>query len=246
MNPLQFSLLRVLVAGSLMLLVSLAVKTFRKSSIPHASLNETQRLLRATTMEEANYHRILKNGRGMYEEEYAQNFYEWIPQTTKDWKLFWVFGFLVSLGMSGYLCGLHLAGPIAGSIWQPSMPIWTVGICMVWKLEPVQFLRVVGIFVAFGGYVGMIVLMNHDSDRDEDEKPKEEYGPEVQFHSSTTMFLFGNLLFFMSSISGSCSVLLSKQLLKVYPPLTVTAWSFLLSSPFLLVATIGSSIIPAW
>jgi len=265
MNPLCFTFVRGVSAGILLLLTSLVYKSVigrhvvpqQRQEQQQQPSEETESFLIATTMEEHNYHSILQSGRGHYKEEYEENYYQLLPQNWKDWKLFVILGFLVSIDLGAYIIGLHLAGPIVGSIWQPSIPILTAAISMLLlKLEKAKIWRIVGVLVAFGGCVSMVLLNNnndhgHDDDDDDNDGNDDNHTHAddnlllLQVHSRG-MFLMGNLLFFSACMCDSCFVLLSKEVLKVYPPLTVTAWCYLLASPFLLVAALASSMVPSW
>ncbi|KAL3939489.1 MAG: hypothetical protein SGBAC_005795 [Bacillariaceae sp.] len=245
MNPLSFTFLRVVFSGSLLLLVSFLFKSIigrRHTVVPISQ--ETEPFLIATTMEEYNYYTILQSGHGHYLEEYQQNYYQLFPQNYKDWKLFALLGFLVSIDLGAYIIGLHLAGPIVGSIWQPTIPILTAAISMGLRLETAKLGRILGVLVAFGGCVSM-VLMNNENDHHRHHEP-DDTDDMLQAQRSRGMFLLGNLLFLSAVLCDSSLVLLSKELLKVYPPLTVTTWCYLLSSPFLLVAVLASSTVPSW
>ncbi|CAJ1966675.1 unnamed protein product [Cylindrotheca closterium] len=244
MNPLSFTLIREIVAGILLLLLSLIFKAAigRQVSQQQQHTSETEPFLVATTIEDYNYYRILKHGRGHYKEEYQQNYYLILPQNWKDWKSFMLFGFLVSTDLGACICGLHLAGPVVASIWQPSRTILTAAISMVLRLEKVNKWRILGVLVAFIGCVSIVLMNNNDHGREDADD--QHVLQEVQ-HSSL-LFLLGNCLFFLACLCDSVLVLWSKELLKVYPPLTVAAWCYIFACPFMLVGLVTSSMVLSW
>ncbi|CAB9508325.1 EamA-like transporter family [Seminavis robusta] len=143
---------------------------------------------------------------------------------------FWKLGFLLFLNQAGYIVGILLAGPVTGSIWQPSAPIITVAISMIGGLEPWNARRVMGVMVAFGGCAAMVIL----SDRASDDT-----------HGGTLNFWLGNALFLMNCTATAFYILSSKPVLLNYPALTVTAWSYLLASVFMLIAALSSASVPS-
>jgi drug/metabolite transporter (DMT)-like permease len=58
-------------------------------------------------------------------------------------------GWFFALGIVGifgtqlfYILGISISGAIVGSIMQPSIPVWTTLICMIFRLEPPSVLKV--------------------------------------------------------------------------------------------------------
>jgi drug/metabolite transporter (DMT)-like permease len=147
-----------------------------------------------------------------------------------DFPAFWRLGFLLFLNQAGYIVGVLLAGPVTGSIWQPSAPIITVAISILGGLEAWNARRILGVLIAFAGCAGMVVL----SDRDEDET-----------HGGAAAFWIGNAMFLLNCTATAFYILCSKPVLVNYPALTVTAWSYLLASVFMLVSALISANIEA-
>jgi drug/metabolite transporter (DMT)-like permease len=172
----------------------------------------------------------------------ADDEYLLIPKT-RHWKSFATLGFCLFANQAGYICGLILAGPVTGSIWQPSAPIFTAAISMLIGLERKSSLRVTGVLLAFVGCTVMILISYQDRqahfDDDDDGSDEDEDGPLI------SMFLVGNVLFFINCLSAAGYILFSKDVLYLYPSLTVTAWSYLIAAPCMCLAAILSSTIPA-
>ncbi|CAB9508322.1 membrane [Seminavis robusta] len=147
-----------------------------------------------------------------------------------NWPRFWKLGFLLFLNQAGYILGIVLAGPVAGSIWQPSAPIITVVISMIGGLEPWNARRVVGVMVAFGGCAAMVVFNNQG-----DDAP----------HGRNLNVWIGNGMLLMDCIAAAFYILSSKPVLVNYSALTVTAWSYILASLFMFGAILFAASVPA-
>jgi drug/metabolite transporter (DMT)-like permease len=174
----------------------------------------------------------------------ADDEYLLIPKM-RHWKSFATIGFCLFACQAGYICGLILVGPVTGSIWQPSTPIFTAAISMLMGLERKSSLRVTGVLLAFVGCTVMILTSyqdrqaHFDDDDDDDGSNEDEDGPLI------SIFLLGNALFFINCLSAACYILFSKDVLYLYPSLTVTAWSYLIAAPCMCLAAILSSATPA-
>jgi len=124
-------------------------------------------------------------------------------------------GGAIFANQAGGIVGIKLAGPIAAAVWQPSQPIMTATICMALHQEPFHALRVVGVAVAFGACVGMVLLSAHDDNNNNSSN-----------NNNYVSYAVGNFLFFVNCLGTSLYVILSKKVLQLYPPLTVTALSY--------------------
>jgi hypothetical protein len=80
-------------------------------------------------------------------------------------------------------------------------------------------LKVTGILVAFGGAAFMVF-----------------YGAEITVGSSV---FAGNILFFINCLGTALYIISTKPLLKKYPPLTVTGYSYIFASIFMFVTAMG-------
>ena len=146
-----------------------------------------------------------------------------LPQTRIHFFFFCRLGVLLFATQFGYIVGIQLAGPTTASIWQPTTPILTAAISMILELEQVSVGRLIGVFISFLGCVSMVLLGPKSSSTD-------DWSP----HSSTTEYLIGNLLLFLQCTCSATFIIVSKDILSIYPPLTVTAWSNLLGAPWML------------
>ena len=201
-NPLAFTFVREIVAGFLLLTLSSVVGQ-RQKTRDHGDDDDE-------LVKKDNYYLV--------------------PQRAHVLS-FMLLGFFLFVNQAAYIMGIELGGPVTGSVWQPSAPIFTAAISMASGMEDWSARRLVGVLVAFLGCAAMILL----SDRANDTT-----------HGGTAAFLLGNLMFFLNCFSTACYILFSKQLLCLYPSLTVTAWSYNLASPLMFLAALASSQLPAF
>ncbi len=155
----------------------------------------------------------------------------------EHWKVFLVLGLTVFGNQAAFIVGIKLAGPIAGSVWQPSQPIFTAAICMALGWEPVLRKRLVGILVAFVGCVIMVMLkaripiLSPRTNSDQEDQTDTD-------HETMTRYVIGNVLFFSNCLCMSLYVIVSKRILTLYPPVLVTAWSYNAATVFMFPVTI--------
>jgi hypothetical protein len=88
-----------------------------------------------------------------------------------------------------------------------------------------------GVAMAFCGCIIMVVLAPQSP-----EEKTEEGGQS----SSSTLFWIGNFLFLINCLSDPSYVILSKRLLDVFSPLSITGYSYLVSATYMGIATLVS------
>ena len=91
--------------------------------------------------------------------------------------------------------------------------------------------RIGGVILSFMGCAAMVVLSTKNSE-------DAEKGEDVEDDASSSSYRFlanlvGHILFFFNCLCTSLYVLLSKKVLKVYPPMQVTAWSYNIAAVFM-------------
>jgi drug/metabolite transporter (DMT)-like permease len=116
-------------------------------------------------------------------------------------------GFALFLNQAGFIVGEKLANANLGAAWQPVQAIWALVGGLLLKYEVCSIWKLVGIFLALGGAVFMVV-----------------YG--TDFHELTGT-LEGNACFFVNTVATACYVLLTKPLLGTYHSLPITAVAYL-------------------
>ncbi|CAB9501651.1 EamA-like transporter family [Seminavis robusta] len=142
------------------------------------------------------------------------------------WNRFLLLGLAIFGNQAGMIAGIKLAGPVAAAVWQPSQPIMTAAIGMVLGWEPWRRTRIAGIVISFLGCASMVLLSTTTTTT-----------ATTTITNSMTSILTGHALFFMNCLSTSIYVLLSKAPLRIYSPLLVTAWSYVIASMFMAITT---------
>jgi drug/metabolite transporter (DMT)-like permease len=150
---------------------------------------------------------------------------------TVHWKRFAWLGLAIFGNQAGVIVGIKLAGPVTAAVWQPSQPILTAAISMLLGWEPPDRRRIAGVFISFVGCATMVILSANNKKGDNNQNGAR----------GTVQLLVGNFLFFVNCLSTSLYVILSKQPLRLYPPLTVVAWSYNIAAVFMAVTAFASA-----
>jgi drug/metabolite transporter (DMT)-like permease len=136
-----------------------------------------------------------------------------------DVPMFLIAGFCVFGNQFGFIVGEKLASAVIGSAWQPTQPIFTLVIAIFLGWESATPLKVAGILIAFGGAAFMVF-----------------YGQHITVGSSV---FAGNILFFINCLGTALYIISTKPLLKKYPPMTVTGYSYIFASIFMFITAMG-------
>jgi drug/metabolite transporter (DMT)-like permease len=123
-------------------------------------------------------------------------------------------GMLAVLGFTGvfinqilFIVGLHHTTAINASILMPSIPVFTVAVAMVTRVERPSARRLVGIGISVIGALTMLDITS------------------FTFSSGTG---YGNFLVLLNCLSYAVFLVLARPVLLRLPPLTVIAWTFAL------------------
>ena len=138
----------------------------------------------------------------------------------REWVSFAKLGLCIYANQLCFLVGLKLSNPVTGSIWQPSQPIMTAAIAISLGWETPNWRRLAGIFLAFAGCASMVMV-----------------GAETSTQTPGRA-LAGNIFFFCNCLGTSLYVIRSKPLVRRYPSLCVTAWSYLAASVYMLLTAV--------
>lgn len=133
---------------------------------------------------------------------------------------FMLTGFCLFLNNLCFIVGIKLAGATAAGIWQPAQPLFITVIAILWGFETAAVLKFVGIFIAIGGCL-FVLLVN------------------VEVDSGNSMVL-GNIVLFSQAVFCSLMYVSQKPLLVHYTPLTVLGYAYLIAT---LMMTITASIV---
>lgn len=228
-NPLAFTFVREVIAGVLLLTLSFWVGRSRSSSSQQVVVVVVNDHHQNTEKEAGDC-----NCSSLYHHDYL------VLPLRRHFPKFCLLGLLLFINQGAYIVGIQLAGPVTGSVWQPTSPILTAGISMLcWKKwgmhgERWNVTRFTGVLVAFAGCASMVLLSDYRQENN-DKKAQHSGG-------SLTAFWIGNVCFFSNCLAMSFYVLQSKQLLSIYPSLTVIGWSYMIASLCMFLAAFLSSV----
>lgn len=152
----------------------------------------------------------------------------WTPtrvgDVVREWREFALLGLFIFGNQVSFIVGLKLSNPVAGAIWQPSQPIFTAVLAIWLGMEKPSARRLAGIGVAFVGCAAMVYLS----------------ASSVGVGSSALVDeIAGNCFFFVNCLATSLYVIRSKPLLRRFPALAVTAWSYMVAALFMAVTAVA-------
>lgn len=133
-------------------------------------------------------------------------------------------GFFLFTSNICYTIGVKTSNAVIGAAWQAASPIFTAAIAIAIGWEKATRPKVLGIAFAFGGSVFIIFF-------------KQNLGGGGD--------MLGNLLFLVNVTGYSLYCLATRPLLKKYPPLLITALSFLVVTTLLFIAALTAHAAPA-
>jgi drug/metabolite transporter (DMT)-like permease len=122
-----------------------------------------------------------------------------------------------------WFVGLKMADPVAGSAWQTFLPILTTALSMAMGQSKIQAMQALGITVATGGAILMVML---------DSSSGHIVDPER--HNSTRFV--SNVIFFMGILGTSIYFLVNSSLGSKYSACATVMWSNMVGSALLLLA----------
>jgi hypothetical protein len=117
------------------------------------------------------------------------------------------------------------------ALWQPSQPIFTAAIAMLWQWGPWNRYQVLGMAISFLGCALMVLLSMTMTKNHHQQHGDEQSGGGTGITTTTTT---SRTTFQHQELLGLCTslyVLLSKQ--QHYTPLVVTAWSYNIAAVFM-------------
>jgi drug/metabolite transporter (DMT)-like permease len=132
-------------------------------------------------------------------------------------------GLGVGLNQGLYLEGLARSTPMNAVLVMCLIPIFTFGLAAAVRLESFSPARLAGVLIALAGTLPLLVARGFSG-----------LGP----------YGLGNLLMVANSLSYSSYLIVSKPLLRRYPPLVVIAWSYALSLAFVPFFAWGQRLLP--
>lgn len=143
--------------------------------------------------------------------------------------------FAIVLNQGVYITGVSMTSPVDASIITTSLPIITMIFAAIWLKEPITVMKAGGVLLGLGGAL-LLVFGNSIL-------PGSHAG-EVQ--SSGSSNILGDLLCFAAQCSYSVYLVLFKDLIAKYSPVTLMKWMFTFSSVVMLPFTIGKFVSTPW
>jgi len=133
-----------------------------------------------------------------------------LPNFRKDW---WRFIILGTLGVYGnqllFVLGLWYTSATQAAIMQPCIPVFTTIITLSFRMEKFSFIKVLGILASAAGAV---VMVGFDD-----------------FSLKSDKFI-GTLCLVGNTLCVSIFYVYSKSILKRYPPITLTAFAYMIGA----------------
>jgi drug/metabolite transporter (DMT)-like permease len=136
-----------------------------------------------------------------------------------------------------YIVGEKLSNAVIGSAWQPSQAIFTVMLTIILCMEKATVLKIVGVLVACGGAVFMVVFGSSIL-------PTQNTSHTNSSNHGDLNGVAGNILFAINCLGTSCYVIVAKPLVKKYPPLSVTGWCYITASIFMAISAVSINFSP--
>lgn len=130
-----------------------------------------------------------------------------------------------------WFVGLKLADPVAGSAWQSFLPIMTTGLSIATGQAKIQAMQALGIMVAAGGAILMVIL-----DSTAEHALEENRSWVAKFAS--------HLIFFMGILGTSAYFLVNNNLGSKYSACATVMWSNMIGSSLLLLTQWLASVFP--
>lgn len=113
------------------------------------------------------------------------------------------------------IVGLKLTSPVVATVWQTSIPIWTISLAVLTRSETLSVQKALGILIAVGGAI-FIVLADA------------QYTGFSEAHISHKKW--GHFMFFTKCLSNAGYLVCTQHLSVKYKAVPVTAWCFTISS----------------
>jgi len=138
-----------------------------------------------------------------------------LPQPKHLWWFFWT-GLFIFSNQLCFIVGIKLSNAVVGSAWQPSQAVMVTAMAIGIGWEKATPFKIIGIFLAFGGACFIVF-----------------YGSHIESGSAE---LAGNILYFFNCLGTALYVISAKPIMKHYPSMSVTGWSYIVGSLMMMVA----------
>ena len=154
----------------------------------------------------------------------------------KDYlKLFFAGLFAIVCNQGVYITGVSMTSPVDASIITTSLPIVTMIFAALWLKEPVTLMKAGGVALGLGGAL-LLVFGN-----------RLVPGAAQAAHSAAASSnVFGDLLCLLAQCSYAVYLVLFKDLISRYSPVTLMKWMFTFASAVMLPLSVGKFISAPW
>lgn len=154
----------------------------------------------------------------------------------KDYlKMFFAGLFAIVLNQGVYITGVSMTSPVDASIITTSLPIVTMIFAAIWLKEPITVMKAGGVLLGLGGAL-LLVFGNR-------LMPGAGVSGSASAGSSN---LLGDLLCFCAQCSYAVYLVLFKDLIVKYSPVTLMKWMFTFASVVMIPFSIGKFISAPW
>ena len=154
----------------------------------------------------------------------------------KDYlKMFFAGLFAIVLNQGVYITGVSMTSPVDASIITTSLPIVTMIFAAIWLKEPITVMKAGGVLLGLGGAL-LLVFGNR-------LMPGAGASGSASAGSSN---LLGDLLCFCAQCSYAVYLVLFKDLIVKYSPVTLMKWMFTFASVVMIPFSIGKFISAPW
>jgi drug/metabolite transporter (DMT)-like permease len=141
-----------------------------------------------------------------------------IPKLDRGSLRFLMTGLALFANQFCFIVGIKLSNAVVASAWQPTQPIFVIAISIMVGYEKFTWPKMGGIAFATGGAAFMVFFRQ-------------------TIKAGSNEFV-GNVLFFLNCLGTALYVIWSRPLLKRYPPMTVTGYSYIVASLMMAVAAL--------
>eukprot|EP00471_Norrisiella_sphaerica_P000535 CAMPEP_0184480942 /NCGR_PEP_ID=MMETSP0113_2-20130426/2477_1 /TAXON_ID=91329 /ORGANISM="Norrisiella sphaerica, Strain BC52" /LENGTH=385 /DNA_ID=CAMNT_0026859765 /DNA_START=139 /DNA_END=1296 /DNA_ORIENTATION=+ len=149
-----------------------------------------------------------------------------LPDPKHIWWFLWT-GLFIFSNQLCFIVGIKLSNPVVGSAWQPSQAVMVTAIAIGIGRERATLFKILGILLAFGGACFIVF-----------------YGAKMQAGSAE---LAGNILYFFNCLGTALYIICAQPIMKTYPAMSVTGWSYIVASLMMMVAClVGNSVHPIY
>eukprot|EP00002_Diphylleia_rotans_P012798 TRINITY_DN2499_c0_g1_i1.p1 TRINITY_DN2499_c0_g1~~TRINITY_DN2499_c0_g1_i1.p1 ORF type:complete len:386 (-),score=111.74 TRINITY_DN2499_c0_g1_i1:499-1656(-) len=121
--------------------------------------------------------------------------------------------------------GLDLTTPTVQAIIQPSMAVWTMGLCIILKREQLTLLKLFGLTAAV---VGAIVVILFPAKDDDDDDSGDDAGDDEddEDESSSGLFVLGVVFLLCNTLSYAIYLVYQKPMLNILHPTFIGFYAF--------------------